>query len=137
MVNEIKQSSTTSLKRVCHSTYALKNLGINYVQGKNYRKLKNTRAIRVHQKQRMKNLPFWILVLYRIYSFAKTLLTQNLSWAFNKGFCLRQVVNCLLRLFENSYNQKCVFVKDFQRQFNINFFILMFSIINFVAFQTK
>ena len=39
------------------SMYALKNLDVRYVQGKKYEMLKkNTRALRVYQKQRMKNL---------------------------------------------------------------------------------
>ena len=71
------------------------------------------------------------------FKFFKTLVTQNHDSAFNKVFSLRQAVNCSLRLFENSNEQKCIFVKDFQRQFNINFFILKFSIANLAAFQTK
>ena len=46
-------------------------------------------------------------------------------------------VNCSLRLFENTYDQKCIFVKEFQSQININFFILKFSIVNLAVFQIK
>ena len=46
------------------------------------------------------------------YRFFKTLVTQNHNSAFNKGFYRRQAVNCSMR-FENSYDQKCIFVKDF------------------------
>ena len=43
------------------SAYVLKNLGVRHVQGKNYSKLKkNTRALRVRQTQKVKNLfDFW------------------------------------------------------------------------------
>ena len=41
-----------------------------------------------------------------------------------------------MRLFENSYDQKYMFVEDFQKPFNISFFILRFSIINLALFQT-
>ena len=41
-----------------------------------------------------------------------------------------------MKLFENSYDQKYIFVKDFQMQFNIIFFILKFSIVN-LAFSSK
>ena len=63
------------------------------------------------------------------FRFFKNLVTQNHNSAFNKGFYIRQEVKCLLRLFENSYDQKYIFA-DFPRQFNINFFILTFSIVN-------
>ena len=53
------------------------------------------------------------------FSFFNTLVTQNYNMAVNKGFHLRQAVNCSLWFFENSYRQKCIFVKDFQRQFKI------------------
>ena len=72
-----------------------------------------------------------------ILGFFKPLVTQNHDTVFNKGFYQRQAVNCSLRLIENSYDQKCIFVKDFQRQFNINIFILKFSIVNLATFHTK
>ena len=50
----------------------------------------------------------------------KSLVTKNHK-AFSKHFYLRQAVNCSLWLFENSYDQKYIFVKDFQRQFNTFF----------------
>ena len=46
------------------------------------------------------------------FGFFKTLVTQNYNWAFNKSFYLRQAVICSLRLFENSYNEKYIFVED-------------------------
>ena len=50
------QDLTNDLKRVYVSTYALKKICVCHVQGKNYKKIKkHTRAIRVHEKQRMKN----------------------------------------------------------------------------------
>ena len=50
------QGSTIDLKRVFISPYVLKNLGVRNINGKNYKQLKNTSAIRAHRKQRMKNL---------------------------------------------------------------------------------
>ena len=55
-MDHILQGLTIDLKRVYVSAYVFKNLGVRHIQGKNYKSLKNTRALRVHQKQRMKNL---------------------------------------------------------------------------------
>ena len=46
--------------------------------------------------------------------FFKKLLTQNYNAAFNKGFYPKQAINCSLRLFEHSYDQKYIFVKFFK-----------------------
>ena len=46
-----------------------------------------------------------------------------------------QAVKCSLRLSGDSYDQKYIFVKYFQRQFNIR--QGKFSINNLVAFQTN
>ena len=50
------QGSTIDLKRMYISAYVLKNLCVHHVQGRNYKKVKNTGTIRIHQKQRTKNL---------------------------------------------------------------------------------
>ena len=71
----LHQDSSTGLKRVYVSVYALKKLSVRQVQGNSYKKLKNTRAISVNQKQRMKNL--------FDFRFLKFLVTQNHNWAFN------------------------------------------------------
>ena len=68
--------------------------------------------------------------------FFKKLLTQNYNAAFNKGFYPKQTINCSLRLFEHSYDQKYI-CKVFQKQFNISFFILKFPIVNLAACQAK
>ena len=79
------------------------------------------------QKQKMKN--------FFGFSFFLILVIQNNNSAFNRGFYLMQAVKCSLRLSGDSYNQKYIFVKYFQRQFNIR--QGKFSINNLVAFQTK
>ena len=71
-----------------------------------------------------------------ILGFFKTLVTQNDNLAFNKGFYLRQAVIFSLRLFENSYDQKYMFVEDLQWEFDIRFVVLKFSV-NLVLFQTR
>ena len=48
------------------------------------------------------------------FMFFKKLLTQNYNAAFNKGFYPKQAINCSLRLFEHSYDQKYIFVKFFK-----------------------
>ena len=110
------QGLTIDLKRVYLSMYAFKYVGICHVQGKNYEKL---------NKQHL-----------RFYIFFLILVTQNHSSAFLTItiilFYLRQATICLLRLFENSYDQKYIFAEDFQRQFNTNFLI-----INLALLQTK
>ena len=45
------------------------------------------------------------------FMFFKNLLTQNYNAAFNKSFYPKQAINCSLRLFELSYDQKYKFVK--------------------------
>ena len=52
----LRQGSSIDLKSVYVTTYVLKNLGIHHVQGENYKELKNTKTVRVRQKQRIKNL---------------------------------------------------------------------------------
>ena len=47
------QGLRINLKRV-RLRLLFKNLGTCHIQNKNYKKLKNTRAIRVHEMQRMK-----------------------------------------------------------------------------------
>ena len=88
-------------KKSVRPAYKLRDLGVRHIQNKNYKNLKNSKAIRVHQNKGWKP----ILIL----GFFKTLVTQNLNLSFTKGFFLRQAVNCSLKLFENSYDQKCIF----------------------------
>ena len=80
------------------------------------------------QKQRMKNF-------FAFSFFKKILVSQNNNSAFNRGFYLMQAVKCSLRLSGDSYDQKYIFVKYSQRQFNIR--QVKFSINNLVAFRTK
>ena len=60
----------------------------------------------------------------------KDLATQNVNSVFNKDSYVKQAVNCLLELFENSYAQECIFA--FNANFNISFVILKCFVINFV-----
>lgn len=62
----------------------------------------------------------------------KDLATQNVNSVFNKDSYVKQAVNCLFELFENSYAQECIFAKDFNANFNISFVILKCFVINFV-----
>ena len=79
------------------------------------------------QKQRMKNVIG--------FSFFLILVSRNNNSVFNRGFYLMQAVNCSLRLSGDSYDQKYIFAKYFQRQFNVR--QGKFSVNNLVAFQTK
>ena len=85
---------------------------------------------------KVKTMKSWINNIYDFTFFFLILVTQNHSSAFLTItiilFYLRQATICLLRLFENSYDQKYIFAEDFQRQFNINFLI-----INLALLQTK
>ena len=58
---------------------------------------------------------------FLILDFLKTLVTQNHNSAFNKGFYLKQAVNCSLSLLEKSYDQKYIFVTDFKDNLTPNF----------------
>ena len=44
------QGLTIDLKTVSLSMHIFNNLGIHHIQGKNYKKLKNTRALKINQK---------------------------------------------------------------------------------------
>ena len=86
-------------------------------------KVQTTRAIKVHKLKKE------ILFDFR---FLKDLATQNVNSVFNKDSYVKQAVNCLFELFENSYAQECIFAKDFNANFNISFVILKCFVINFV-----
>ena len=84
-------------------------------------KVQKTRAIKVHKLKKE--------ILFDFRSL-KDLATQNVNSVFNKDSYVKQAVNCLLELFENSYAQECIFA--FNANFNISFVILKCFVINFV-----
>ena len=109
-----------------------------HIQDKNDKKLKkqncykNAKKKKNEKQWKVKNKgwkTFLVLVFFLI------LVSQNNNSAFNRGFYLMQAVKCSLRLSGDSYDQKYIFVKYFQRQFNVR--QGKFSINNLVAFQTK
>ena len=108
-----------------------------HIQDKNDKKLKKQNCYK-NTKKRMKKQ--WKVKnkgwkTFLVLGFFLILVSQNNNSAFNRGFYLMQAVKCSLRLSGDSYDQKYIFVKYFQRQFNIR--QGKFSINNLVAFQTK